>query len=306
MTPARLIPLVAAAVTAGTVPAATGAPVHVSGCAIAAGTVDTFVPIATAGCTLAFHGPLYRGEGFKAHSTPGMIMFNTPYLAQCREFSGSADIVSPTPRVALRHLYGTTWCSDTPSGQSEFITTRGARIKLKGTLIGLDASPQGTKIKVADGLAAVTLPGQKHPIPVKNGQQLNLSATPQNTQRPKPTTLVLSPTEALAVAELKYHVLEISPQESDPFVAGQGQSSALVIGSSDSSSKIESSQFKKVQPSTLTASQVISQPATLKSELERTGITIVLTVGDTSTLETVWALARRTLNHHVQIVFVEH
>jgi hypothetical protein len=303
LTVARLIPIIATTLAAISVPAASGAPVRDTGCSIPAGSVDTFVQIATAGCPLSFSGPIYRGEGVKT-SGPGLIMFHTTYLAQCREFSGSADIVSPTLKVALRHLYGTTWCKDSANGRGEFLTTPGVKIALKGTVIGLTAGRHNIAIKVAEGLAAVTVTGHKQPVQVKQGQQLNLTTTPGRQLKLKPTPLVLSPADRLAVAELQYHVVEIDPQESDPFVTGQGQNTAVVVGSNDTSSKLVSSQLKKTQSSTLSAFQVISQPATLRTALERTGAKIVLTAGDPNALEKVWALARTTITPDLELVFV--
>src|SRR5262245_1507383 len=92
--------------------AASSAPSQFLTCATKEGDVLGYNPSAGHGCAapIIVGADLFRNEREHA-GNPGQLVFTTLHLNKCIEFadtSGSADILMPTPGVAIKHLNGKT------------------------------------------------------------------------------------------------------------------------------------------------------------------------------------------------------
>jgi hypothetical protein len=248
---------------------------------------------------MAFNGKLYAADKLKTGS-PGMLMFHSNYLAQCREYANSSDVLAPTSAIAIKHLTGITWCRHALTGNKTILSTPGAKISVTGTIVGMETTPQGTVIKLDEGSALVTVKGQR-PIPIGQGKQLLVSPTGP-VGRPSP--IILSPEDQLTLGELQFHVLQIGPGQSDPFLQSFGSPAAVVVGSTFAEAQSESKQVTSAKTSAFTAAQAFSNPSEIAAELERLGGHAVITTGSATTMPKLWQTLRSKLLPEISLVYV--
>jgi len=260
-----------------------------SGCKTGAGSVVGYLPTANHSCAspVVVGATLFGGD-FLSTGAGGEFTFQTPFLFRCHELSSSADVVNPTAKIALRHLWGTTWCRHRVSDPKAWLQVGGATIRTSGTILGLTTGPTSSTISVVQGAATITSTNPPGQVTVTQGNQLSITA-PGVLQRP--ARLTLSPNDQVVVTELQLFVTPLGLPQVTESLKSHGEASVVVIGH-DAATATQAAASLGVRAGILTTDQVRAQPQIVNDELKKFGSHTVVTVGDLAVLEPIWALLR--------------
>ena len=253
------------------------------------GTVNGYLPTATHSCssTITVGATLLTSEQLRT-GTPGQLTFHTAHLYRCRESALSADQILPAPTIAILHLNGTTWCRHAQGDPKTWLRLKNAVIQTNGTIVGLTASSKGSLVKLAEGGATVRSISGAQKVFVPQGTQLFI--TPSGLLR-KPSRLVLTPDDKLAVAELQQDVVEMGAAQSSEHLRSRGERTAVVIGENRAIAAKEAEALH-AKTALLTTDQVEADPGVVAEELKRFGAHSVFTAGSADALEPVWEVLR--------------
>jgi hypothetical protein len=262
-------------------------------CSTREGSVSGYLPTAGHSCssTILVGGTLFRAE-IVSTGLPGQLTFHTTHLYRCRESSLAGDILVPTPAIAIQHLRGVTWCRHRPDDPKTWLKLKNAIIRINGTIVGLSTDLKGSIVKVAEGSAVVTSPTLSQGLLVPENMQLfiPIAGPPQ-----KPTSLDPTSDDRVAIAEMRYDVVETGKLQSPELFRAQGERYAVVIGTNLT---IADSQRKALgaKAALLTVSQVQANPQVVARELRRLGTHSIFTVGSFASLELLWSRLREKAN----------
>jgi hypothetical protein len=279
----RILSAVLAAAALAAVAANTGSTplAKRAACTAQEGRVEGWLTRAGHSCpgAIAVYLALFKTETVRT-GNPGQLTFHTSHIYRCIELSGtagSADVILPTPAIALRHVRGRTWCHRRRGDAGKTLTAVGAVIHTSGTIFGIDSTPKGSLIKASEGSVVVVATASRQRLTLRAGRQ---AAIPTNGQLAFSRPLDLDPLDKQAVFFLHNNILSMGPTQPAEYLKARRETKVVLIAENASIAKSERARLPGVRVTTLTAAQANSDPGALTARVSATGAGTVLVAGD--------------------------
>jgi hypothetical protein len=277
-------------------------PAHrITTCALNEGKVVGYVPLAGRSCALAVlvGAALYKVETLHTGS-PGDFTFHTAVLYRCRESAKAADVIRPSPGVALKHLKGTTWCKRKPTSAKIYLTVTGKKIYTTGTIFGMDSVKNGAFLKVEEGTVVIPPQAGQQAVKVAAPAQVFISSGGRvGSVQP----LQLTPDDQKAVLLLQLDATAMGPKQVAQDLRARHET-RLVLVPQDARSAQAVTAGLPAKVSIVAASQARVDPAVVRTRLSQFGAKTVAVAGGFSKMQSVLKAVQSALPAGAALLFV--
>jgi hypothetical protein len=235
----------------------------------------------------------------------GQLTFTTEHINRCIEWpavNGSADVLRPEAGIAIKHLYGKTWCRHLASDHYKHLKAPGATLTLNGTIVGIDSTTQGSLVKVAEGTVTALSRASQKSVVVPAGFQLFVPVVgpPQALTR-----LVPDEQDIQAVGLLTSNAIPIGSAQVRERLTSGAEKAVVVVGQDAAAVQGEIDALKGMTVSALDAEQAQTTPKLILSQAKTIGARTVVVTGSFSVMQPILALAQKLLPPQYSVLFVE-